>query len=280
MCLAISNIAWNPDEQKSVYELLSVNNVQGLEIAPSLLFIDEMDPFDPSPGALSSVLREIESYNLQLVSMQSLLYGAVDAQLFGHSEQHDRFEQGLLRAVNLADRMNIPNLVMGSPSNRAIPDDMSRQIAEPLAFDLLRRVGDRCLKARTKLALEPNPVAYGTNFLNSLSETIDFLEELNHPAVSLNFDLGALYMNDEVNEAASIYERSKALVSHVHISEPHLAEVPKNTSCFATLARTILSLGYKNWFSIEMRAGDDNIAAIERAVSKCAPALNTAINES
>jgi hypothetical protein len=51
MQLAISNIAWSPEDTDAVYEVLSEIGVGGLEIAPGVLFAAEPDPFDPSEEA-------------------------------------------------------------------------------------------------------------------------------------------------------------------------------------------------------------------------------------
>ena len=195
--------------------------------------------------------------------MQSLLFGVTDACLFGSEPQRERFEEGLARAVALAGRLGIPNLVMGSPANRAIPNSMDRAEAEQVAIDVFRRIGDLCLGARAKLALEPNAAAYGTNFLNTIGETLTFVQRVGHPAVSVNFDIGSLHMNGEMDAGGEYFAKAAPLVSHVHISEPNLAPAPQDVGQFEALARAILAHGYGGWFSIEMRAAeDDNLARV------------------
>jgi sugar phosphate isomerase/epimerase len=274
MRLAISNIAWKAQEREAVYAILADQGVRGLEIAPAQAFADEANPVAPSAAAVSGFMREIERRSLELVSMQSLLFGVADAHLFGSEPQRERFEGGLARAVALAGRLGIPNLVMGSPSNRAIPDSMGRAEAEQVAVDLFRRIGDLCLEAKAKLALEPNAVAYGTNFLNTIGETLTFVLRVGHPAVSVNFDIGSLHMNGEMDAGGEYFAKAGALVSHVHVSEPDLAPAPQDVNQFEALARAILAHNYSGWFSIEMRAaGDDNLASVRAAVAACSHAL-------
>jgi sugar phosphate isomerase/epimerase len=276
MRLAISNIAWKPQEREAVYTFLAGQGVHGLEIAPAQAFAGEPDPVAPSPAAVLAFRSETERYSLELVSMQSLLFGVTDALLFGAHAQRERFQQGLARAVALAGRLGIPNLVLGSPANRAIPDGMSRAEAERIAMNVFRAVGDLCLAANAKLALEPNAAAYGTNFLNTIGETLAFVQRVGHPAVSVNFDIGSLHMNGEMGEAAEWFAKAMPFVSHVHISEPNLAPAPKDAGQFESLARAILACGYRGWFSIEMRAaGDDNLAGVKAAITGCLPALST-----
>lgn len=196
--LAISNIAWKPSEEDAVFDILQHYGVRGLEIAPPLAFPHEADPFAPSATAVSAFMRKIERRGLELVSMQSLLFGVQDAVLFGSDAQRDRFKHGLKRATELARRLGIPNLVMGSPAHRRIPETLERGDAELLAADVFREIGDHCLEASSTLALEPNPAVYGTNFLTTIGETIEFAQKVAHPAVSVNFDIGSLHLNGEM----------------------------------------------------------------------------------
>jgi len=272
--LAISNIAWRPQEQDAVYAILAEAGVRGLEIAPGLAFPNEPDPIAPSRRALCDFKRQIARRSLHLVSMQSLLFGRPDARLLGSEPQRRSFDAGLARAVDLAGRLNIANLVMGSPANRAIPRCMSRATAEQVAIDVFRRLGDLCLKIRAKLALEPNPAAYGTNFLTSIGETLAFVEKVGHPGISVNFDIGALKMGGDVNAGAEWFAKAAGLVSHVHVSEPNLAPTPRDEDAFEALARAILAHGYAGWFSIEMRTlENDNLAGVRQALSACSRAL-------
>jgi sugar phosphate isomerase/epimerase len=167
--------------------------------------------------------------------------------------------------------------VMGSPAQRAIPDSMDRAEAEQLAVDVFRRIGDLCLEAKAKLALEPNAVAYGTNFLNTIGETLTFVQRVGHPAVSVNFDIGSLLMNGDMDAGGEYFAEAGPLVSHVHISEPNLAPAPQDVGRFETLARAILAHDYGGWFSIEMRAvGDHNLAGVRAAIAACTRALAAA----
>jgi sugar phosphate isomerase/epimerase len=268
--IAVSNIAWDPSERVAIYARLAEAGVNGLEIAPGLAFADQPDAMAPSADAIATFRQEIERFGLELVSMQSLLFGVDGAFLFGGETESKRFEHGLERAISLAARLSIANLVVGSPRNRIIPDGMERAEAERHARDVFRRLGERALAAGTRLALEPNPVAYGTNFLNTLSETIAFADEVDHPAVTLNFDIGALIMNGEIGKAAELYNRGATRISHVHVSEPHLAPAPRCEDSFAATAGSLLSAAYSGWFSLEMRpVGTDNSANVVSCAEAC-----------
>ncbi|MBI1250520.1 MAG: TIM barrel protein [Alphaproteobacteria bacterium] len=277
MRLAISNIAWRPEEAADIYPILAAAGVEGLEIAPGLTFAGAEDAFAPSAQEAKAFLDVVAAHGLRLVSMQSLLFGVNGAKLFGAPEERAAFDAGLRRAIGLAERLGIPNLVVGSPANRVIPDGMPRATAEAIAADAFSALGEVARAAGAVLALEPNPAAYGTNFLNTMEETIAFAATVNHASVGVNFDIGALHMNGEAAHAGALYERGARLVSHVHVSEPQLAPAPADEVMFSGIAAALISQGCEAWFSIEMRqSAPDNRPVVRDRVQACARALAAA----
>ena len=257
--LAISNIAWRPEENELIYSILAEAGVRGIEIAPGLAFREAPDPLRPTQAEIADFRRQLAAYGLQPVSMQSLLFGASKARLFGDPTARAAFKTALRHAIALAERLEIPNVVMGSPGNRAVPAEMDRIRAAEIACALFRKLGDRAQAAGTKLALEPNPAAYGTNFLTTMDETIKFAAFVDHPAVAVNFDLGAMHMSGEIETADVFCRRGALKASHVHVSEPNLAPAPEREIEFGAIARDLIRHGYRGWFSIEMRQiGEDN----------------------
>lgn len=254
---------------------MAQHGARGLEIAPGLAFPQEDDAFAPSPAAVRAFNSALSAHGVVLVSMQSLLFGVKDALLFGGQTEQANFLCGLERAIALANRLGIPNLVMGSPKNRVIPDELNHAAAEEIAIGSFRMLGEKARKAGVKIALEPNPAAYGTNFLNTLSETAAFAQRVDHPGVTVNFDIGALIMNEDYEQAGALYESAKRHVSHVHVSEPQLAPAPADAAAFARAATALKAAGYDGWFSIEMRRDNvQGVDAIDNALAICARALS------
>ena len=191
MILSVSNIAWAPDERLEAYDLMADAGLSGLEIAPGMFFHAAADPFIPDGTIARAALDEIGACGLSLVSMQALLFGVQGAALLGEDAERAAFSRGMERAIDLAGRFGIPNLVFGSPGQRRIPDGMAVPDAWTQAADTFRRLGERAAAAGTKIAIEANPVVYGANFLTTLEETEAFMAEVDHPAVTLTLDLDA-----------------------------------------------------------------------------------------
>lgn len=273
MKLAISNIAWKPDDASAAYRIMEKRGARGLEIAPGLSFPGESDPFAPSDAVVKALVADLSAYGISMVSMQSLLFGISDARLFGDINARQRFRSAMIRAIWLAERLEIGNLVFGSPANRRYPDHISEREAEEQAMEVFNHLGDVARSAGTTLAIEPNPAAYGTNFLTTVASTARFVTRVDHPAVRLNFDVGAMIMNDE-RDLEVLIAASRDRISHVHLSEPQLAPAPADVDHAKGIVVALSQAGYGNWFSIEMRSPtDDGLAVVDAALGKGAEAV-------
>jgi sugar phosphate isomerase/epimerase len=197
MKLSMSNIAWAPEERVEAYSILASAGFTGLEIAPGLFFHAAQDAFAPDDRTAAEALAEIADAGLSLVSMQSLLFGVSGASLFEGPEARAAFERGMHRAIALAGRFAIPNLVFGSPLQRRVPEGMAMADALAQAAAVFRRLGDAAAAAGTRIAIEANPAAYGTNFCNTLDEALGFVAHVDHRAIVPHLDLGAMHMNGD-----------------------------------------------------------------------------------
>lgn len=276
MRLAMSNIAWLPAERLEAYAILAEAGLTGLEVAPGLLFHAAEDAFDPDPATARHAMREVEDAGLTLVSMQSLLFGVEGAALFGTAPERSAFERGMLRAISLAGRFGIPNCVFGSPMQRRVPEGMAMADAKEQAADVFRRLGDAATAAGTRITIEANPAAYGTNFCNTLEEAEVFVALVDHPAITLILDCGAMHMNGSF---ASLPAKLPALtprLNHVHISEPHLAPAPADAAPLVPVLRGLRAAGYTKAVSIEMKRPEAGLAEVRRSVARLVDAQQAA----
>ena len=268
MKLAMSNIAWSPEDRLQAYRILSEAGITGLEIAPGLFFHATHDPFVPDAATAGAALEEISDAGLTLVSMQSLLFGVTGAELFGGEDASTAMEVGIVRAIELAGRFNIHNLVFGSPGQRRVPDGMTMEDALEKAAEVFQRLGDNASKAGTKIAIEANPAAYGTNFLNTLEEARAFVERVNHPAIVAILDLGEMHINGTFDEVPVRISRLMPHLNHVHVSEPNLAPAPEKAEALIPALQALQTQGYDKAISIEMKRPEGGLAVVESAVQR------------
>jgi sugar phosphate isomerase/epimerase len=276
MKLAVSNIAWAAGERLEAYRILTESGITGLEIAPGLFFHTAEDPFAPDTAAAVSALAELRDAGLELVSMQSLLFGVTGAALFGRQEERAAFEAGMTRAIELAGRFAIPNCVFGSPRQRIVPDGLAMVTAREQAAEVFRRLGERAANLGTAIAIEANPARYGTNFLTRLDEAQAFVAEVDHPAIRLILDLGAAHINREFDTVPARIPALAGHLNHVHVSEPDLAPAPGETTDLVPVLRKLAAEGYARAVSIEMVRPAGGLFDLEAAVMRLVRAADEA----
>ncbi|MBY0344188.1 MAG: sugar phosphate isomerase/epimerase, partial [Sphingomonadales bacterium] len=172
----------------------------------------------------------------------------------------------------LAERFGIPNLVFGSPAQRRVPEGMAMEQALAEAAEVFRKLGDTAAEAGTRIAIEANPAAYGTNFCTTLDEALAFVDVVAHPAIVPHLDLGAMHMNGDF---AGVPARLPALaprLSHVHVSEPHLAPAPAAAAPLVPVLEALAAAGYARAVSIEMKRPAEGLVEVRRAVLRLAEA--------
>jgi len=267
MILAASNIAWIPEERLAAYDLMQAAGLTGLEIAPALFFHQAKDPFNPNNAIAAAAIAEIEERGLSLISMQSLLFGVHGASLFGDADARSAFERGMNRAIDLAGRFGIPNLVFGSPTQRRIPEGMVNSEAVSQSTELFRRLGDRAAAFNTVISIEPNPSGYNTNFLNTLDEVERFVATVAHPAVAIVLDLGAMHMNDEFHTTAGRITDLLQSLHHVHVSEPLLAPAPDDKTVLTPVMTALRAARYSRAVSIEMKRHEAGLATLHSRIT-------------
>ncbi len=269
MKLAVSNIAWAPEHRDQAYDILRAHGIHGLEIAPGLFLHDAKDAFEPTIAECEAALAPMRAAGLELVSMQSLLFGVERVALFGDRSERECFEQAMMRAIRLAGLLGIPNLVFGSPGQRMIPGSMGREEAENIAVNVFRRLGDVAAAEGTVLGMEFNPKAYGTNFLNDAQETAIFVGRVDHPAIQMTLDVGAMHLNGEFESLPTFASQQAKKISHVHFSEPGLALAPADSSQAERVLRAMSAVGYQRWYSIEMKpVPERKLDALEIALAR------------
>jgi sugar phosphate isomerase/epimerase len=180
--------------------------------------------------------------------MQSIWYGR-DEVIFSDSNQRGLLLEYTKSAIDFAVMIGCDNLVFGSPKSRVMRDKTDNIIAK----DFFAEIGDYSFKKKVYFALEAVPVIYGTNFLNSTKEAIDFVSDVKSEGLSVNLDIGTLIIN---GEDVKFSDDELRLISHIHISEPHLAPLIKRKE-HIELRDILRSFQYDRYVSLEMSTPRD-----------------------
>jgi D-psicose/D-tagatose/L-ribulose 3-epimerase len=254
--LGISNIAWPPDLDEDVSEVLKSGGLCSIDIAPSKYFDLSRKCQEPEIGA---VRKAWESRGFQINGMQSLLFGS-NLNLFESDVQREDMLNWLDNVCFIGRNLGAKNLVFGSPKNRN-REGLSDKEAHRVAFDFFSKVGDLADRHSVSVCLEPNPPEYGANFLVSSVETARFVSELGHPSIKMQLDTGALVFDD--NEGTTGFEFDRLLIGHIHLSAPQLT--PLHLSESNTMMHLVRAMRFSEDYAptIEMLTSSPEVAVSE-----------------
>ena len=245
MNVTISNIAWQPENDAEMYAFLQEKKCTGIEIAPTRIFPE--NPYSDLNKVVNFRNELQDNYKLQVVSMQSICFGRNEA-IFSSEEERNSLLEYIKHSIDFASTLGCNNLVFGSPKNRNINPNQ-----EEIAMKYFSEIGKYAAEKNTVFAFEPNPVIYGTNFINTTEQALNFVKICNVEGLKINFDLGTVIYNEE---DLSILENNLQWINHVHISEPYLEEI-QHRSLHQELASILRKNKYDKFISIEMKGGSE-----------------------
>src|SRR5690606_18881336 len=106
--------------------------------------------------------------------------------------------------------------------------------------------------------LEPNPICYGANFMTNSAEAASTVRMVDHPAIKMQLDTGAIAINQE--NIWEILERDADIIGHIHLSEPDLVPLGRNEVNHAEISHALHSTLPHKIATIEMLETKDESA--------------------
>ncbi|MGH6927474.1 MAG: sugar phosphate isomerase/epimerase family protein, partial [Dongiaceae bacterium] len=257
MRLAVSNIAWNDAEEAAVLPLLRQRGIAGIEVAPTRLWPDWTGA---TPAAVRAARTRLADAGFCVPSLQAILFGKPDLSLFGGG---DAFADHIRRVADLAAELGARIMVYGAPKSRD-RGDLTPAIAFDRAVTVLRAVAADCAARGTTLCIEPNPVAYGCNFVTNSRDGMALVKAVDSRGFGLHLDTGAMTLAGE--DPADALLAAQSILDHVHVSAPNLAPIAPATIDHARIGRALRQMNYGGWIAVEMRRGDDAVEALARSI--------------
>jgi D-psicose/D-tagatose/L-ribulose 3-epimerase len=272
MRIAISNIAWDVSEDEQISELLSKYQIDAIDIAPGKYFPDPAKATDEDIAKVKAYWAE---KGIEITGMQSLLFGTQGLNMFGSKDSLQAMLDHLNEVARIAKGLGATRLVFGSPKNRdreGLTDEQTLNIAK----DFFTKLGNIAIEHGVIFCLEPNPTCYGANFMTTAQETFETVSAINHPAIKMQIDTGAITINQE--SMPDVLARSLNHIGHAHISEPGLAVVGDSNADHESYAKAIKARLNNFLVTIEMVATQDepHLTSIERALAFVTQTYRTA----
>jgi D-psicose/D-tagatose/L-ribulose 3-epimerase len=262
MKLAISNLAWQPQEETKVAETLQQLEIKGVEIAPTKVW---QNPLIATKTEIDNYRRFWQKYNIEIIALQSLLFGRTDLTIFASETKRRETFDYLTKIIELGCNLGAKVLVFGSPRNRQVSNLSDREVAA-IAIAFFRELGDLAAKYEMFFCIEPNPTIYDCDFINTSQQGMELVTNVNSRGFGLHLDAAGMTLSKE-NISVSLADCHSKLC-HFHISEPYLQIIGEEDVEHELFARSLSDLNYNGWVSIEMKAqsSDNNLQSVTKAL--------------
>lgn len=210
--VSTSNLGWLKTEDASVADTLAKQEVMSVDLA--------MGRYFPSPHQVSeadwvAVAGWWTKRGFSISSLQSLLFGAGNLNIFSSQEERTELLRILELSLTRAERIGVRRVIFGSPRQRLRLSNSDEELE--IALHFFDQVGELASRVGVKFLIEPNSSNHGCNFLTNGLEALQFVSQVDSDGLGVNLDLGA--------ETLASLEAALDSISHfgyVHVSNERL----------------------------------------------------------
>lgn len=244
MKLAVSNLAWDIDQEEDVAVALHKNGVKFVELAPTKRW---PDPSTVSTSEARAYLQWWTDHGLTPVALQSILFGHPELTIFEDEPTRRKLLDYLSKVMKLASTLETNVLVFGSPKNRH-RGTLSPEAAEDIAVPFFRAVGQRAEDQGVLLCIEPNAPQYDCDFVTTANDGAALVAHVDSPGFGLHLDAACMTLAGDTPADAGRYKPR-----HFHASAPYLGPLDDNQVDYRAFADALKAANYDGYISIEMR---------------------------
>src|SRR4051812_23484407 len=218
----------------------------GLEVAPFTL-ADSAEQVTPQRRA--ELRRAAESRGVEVLGLHWLLVKPPGLYITHPDPAVRRRTADYFRQlVDLCADLGGKVMVIGSPKQRTLPPGVTREQALGYTPDVLRPSLAPAARRGVTLAFEPLGPAE-TDFVNTVSEAVDLVKRVDHPALRINLDVKA--MSSERQTIPEVIRSAKGYVAHVQVNDPNLLGPGMGEVKHEPIVAALREIGYDGWLSVE-----------------------------
>ena len=259
MKFAVCNEMFGERDIEWVFQFASETGFHGVEIAPFTLAesVTEIpkEQRDKIREAAEKAGVEIVGLHWLLVSPKGLYMNTTDEAIRNRTLDYFR------DLIEFCGDIGGSVMVFGSPAQRNIPDG----VPHDRIWKITKQFFQDCLPAARKrgvvICMEPL-AREETNFINTATEAIKLVDELDSPYFKLHLDVKA--MNDEARPMESIIESARGYVAHFHANDPNKKGPGFGDADFVPIFQSLKQIGYEGYVSIEAFDYDPDPLAMAR----------------
>lgn len=242
--LGVSNISNNNFSWEQYNGVLKFYDINYVEAAPTKYNTWE------NLFKTNKIDSELEIYSFQSLTytIQQGIFDKDNEKLFNH----------LKNVIDLAYANNVKILVFGCPKNRRINENNDKIIF----LEFMRKLGDYIKGKKIYLCIENNSKHYNCNFLNTIQEVGDIINEINHSCIKMVVDVGNCIMENDNIENMKMYKEN---IKHIHISEPYMKPfINFNKNMYKRLMCLLKEINYDGKITLEFL--NENITTLNESI--------------
>ena len=228
-------------------EFAAESGYSGIEIAPFTL---SEDPRSLSSNQRDDFRRIIAQAGLECIGLHWLL-AKTEGFHVTSADKNTRVQTivYLTEMARLCRDLGGRNLVFGSPRQRSLMGDVTRDDAHVYMQDIFSALIPVLEETDTVLALEPlSPVE--TDILTTAAETRDVIDSIGSPHIRLHLDVKA--MASESQSIPEIIHASATHLEHFHANDTNLQGPGFGAIEFGPIFQALHEISYAGWVSVEV----------------------------
>ena len=265
MKFALCNEMFEARPMAEVCSVASRLGYHGIEFAPFTL---APSATEVSPKQRREIRKVIQDHGLETVGLHWLFAGPKGLHMTTPEQAvWQRTRDYLAALLDLCGDLGGKVLVLGSPKQRSILENQTKQGAWRRAVDLLSSVLDQAAGLGLTICFEPLTPAE-TNFINTVEEGMKMVREIGHPNFKIHLDVKA--MSGESKPVPAVIRSVKAAdIGHFHVNDPNLYGPGMGEVQYGPIAEAIRDIGYDKWLSVEVFKYDPDPETIARKSIDC-----------
>ncbi len=201
-----------------------------------------------SEEEFNHILQKLNVLPIPVKACNSFIPGNLKS--VGPDAVHAEILEYVKTAFRRAEKAGVEYIVFGSGGSRNIPESFSSSEARKQFVSLCSKIAPIAARYNVTVVLEPLNKKE-CNFINSVIEGGEIVEQVNHPNFRLLADIYHMLMDNEGPESIIKYGH---LIKHVHIAEKKERSAPGTyKEDFMEYFNALKDIGYKGRLSIECR---------------------------
>jgi D-psicose/D-tagatose/L-ribulose 3-epimerase len=246
MKLALCNEAFEGWAWPDMVRATAEAGYDGIEVSPFTLANSVVDL---SSADRSTIRGQARDAGLEVVGLHWLFVSPKGL----HATTRDRATRQrttayLQELVRFCGDLGGRVMVVGSPQQRTVGQGVAYEEAWRWFVDMITACLDLATERQVTLCMEALPASM-TNFITSMAEAVQMVQEINHPCFQTMFDVHNAC--EETDPLPELVQRHMPYIKHVHVNEMDGRHPGSGDFDFGSILRVLEQANYGGYVSVE-----------------------------